>query len=396
MLQHEVQNYEGKTVYIDTETNGLYGEVTLVQIYCPELYTVVHSYQTKYIPLKLILNAVKDCKWVGHNLSYDFTVLNFVARKWEDTFLLSKLSYHYLDKLSLDSCLHHALGFNPYDDLGLDKHTMQTSDWSGELTQEQLSYAETDVFYLPKLFEDTKQDWLGQTVYELDKQTIETFCSMGERLPISKIKLQAQEAQNNLDIEALNCPINVNSHKQVKDYLNHYESNGDLQLAQMIATDPERAAKAKQVRKVRSLRKQNSFISKYIKSYPYLTGHLNVLPRSGRSNCSGDNLQQIPGSIKHTIESSEGYLVYADFAQLELRMLAALIGETTLDKLFKASEDLHNYAAKGLFGENFTKAERQIAKIYNFALGIMVQIKRVELLGHLRVLNLRQSAAKGI
>jgi DNA polymerase I-like protein with 3'-5' exonuclease and polymerase domains len=86
------------------------------------------------------------------------------------------------------------------------------------------------------------------------------------------------------------------------------------------------------------------------------------------------NLQQIPQAFKQYIKSDK-YLVYADFAQLELRSLCALIGETVLEGLFREKgSDLHSYVRDSLFGNDQTVSDagrgnslRQIAKIYNFA-----------------------------
>lgn len=362
MLLHQLKEYKD-TIFIDTETDGLYGTVELVQIYCPSLYSEVHSYSTKTIGVETILNAIKDVIWIGHNLAYDFSVLRFKPCLWEDTFLLSKIAFYEEESLSLDKCLEKVLGYNPYEEANINKKAMQKSNWIN-LTDEQLQYAELDVKHLPTLF---KQVYKDSKSYRLDKRTIEVFHSMKQALPINREKLMERQKENTEKVEALGCPINVNSSQQVKKYLNNFFSNGDLDLARMIATEEgEIVEKASLVRKTRSLLKQNSFITKFLRSGDYLYGHLNVVPRSGRSNCSEQNLQQIPGSLKSCIESKK-YLVYADFAQLELRMLAAVIGERVLEKLFKADEDLHNYAASQLFGPDFTKDKRQIAKIYNFA-----------------------------
>lgn len=368
MTQKAILPYGGEAIYIDTETIGLYGQVRLVQIYCPSKYDKVHLYDTTEISLEELLTEIKSCTWIGHNLIYDMKCLKHVPDQFEDTYLLSKLQYFDQDGLSLEDCLQYALGYNPYGDI--DKKSMQRSDWTGELSKEQLIYAATDVFYLPELMEACKA-WMDSTSYVIDKLTITHFARMKSGIPVDRQLLTAQLNANNEKIASLNSPINVNSHKQVKDFLGRDESCGDLELARLIAlSSGEIAERAQLVRTVRSTIKQNSFIKKYLtlseRDGGYLMGHLNLIPRSGRSNASEENVQQIPGKLKHCFQS-ERFLLYSDYSALEMRMITALIGERTLEKLFRQGEDLHAYAAKQLFGADFTKDQRQIAKIYNFS-----------------------------
>lgn len=51
-----------------------------------------------------------------------------------------------------------------------------------------------------------------------------------------------------------------------------------------------------------------------------------------------------------------------DLSQIEVRIIAALSGETALIEAFNRGEDAYNQIAESLFGGNFTKRERSIAK----------------------------------
>jgi len=99
------------------------------------------------------------------------------------------------------------------------------------------------------------------------------------------------------------------------------------------------------------------------------------------------NLQQIPQAFKQYIKTDK-FMVYSDFAQLELRSLCVLIGEDVLENLFRTGGDIHNYTRDALFTVDTTVSDagrgnslRQIAKIYNFA--SMAQLKPIELTGNL-------------
>jgi DNA polymerase I-like protein with 3'-5' exonuclease and polymerase domains len=197
-------------------------------------------------------------------------------------------------------------------------------------------------------------------------------------LPVFRDKLEMQLAQNNAEIAEANVPINVNSYRQVREWLDYPESNDEALAFLVVKGTEEQKEKAAKTRKVRSLKKQNTFITKYLeksKADGYIYGYLNVGTVSGRSNCSGDdfradNMQQIPGKLKGCFGSQDKYLVYADFSNLELRTFCAVVGEMTMDKLLRDDVDLHTYTATKLFNcsaEEVAKTQRSIAKIFNFS-----------------------------
>lgn len=55
-------------------------------------------------------------------------------------------------------------------------------------------------------------------------------------------------------------------------------------------------------------------------------------------------------------------LASIDLSQIEVRIIAALSGETSLIEAFNRGEDAYNQIAESLFGAQFTKRERSIAK----------------------------------
>ncbi len=368
----ETVDFTSKTIYVDTETIGLYGSVRLLQVYCPEVSEdSVYIFDVEDYPLILMKKRLSEAaKTIWQNGKYDFDCLNWIPTEWEDTFLLDLVVNFKADKHSLDVVMTGALGFDPYKDF--DKKIMQKSNWSGKLTDEQLRYAAIDVYYLHPTYEALKvaeSDWN----YKLDKSTVVTFSKMGQRLPIDIPSLEQHKLSNENKIAELNVPINCNSYLQVRKYIDFEQSDDDA-LARLCS---EGNTKACNVRTVRSLRKQISFINKFMneRKESYIYGHLNVGTRSGRSKCSNQNLQQIPQAFKGYIRT-EKWLVYADYAQLELRSLCALIGEQVLEKLFRERIDMHTFVKESLFGTDDTQeisdagrgnSLRQIAKIFNFA-----------------------------
>ncbi|MCI4437839.1 MAG: hypothetical protein JHC33_13615 [Ignisphaera sp.] len=371
VLNDEDMRFIGHTIYVDTETLDLYGPVRLVQIYCPTLNAEnVYVFDSYEFPLVLTKKRILEAQHtVWHNGKYDFDCLDIVPTSWDDTFILDTLINFRSDKHSLDEVATRVYGYNPYGEI--DKKAMQKSDWTKELTDEQLRYAATDVWILPTIlasFSIEEAGWL----YTLDKRTVECFAKMGQKLPIDIEGLEARKVTNEAKIAEINLPINCNSYVQVRPYIGS-DSSGDDELALLCS---QGNTKACEVRTVRSLKKQISFINKFLaeRRGSYIYGHLNIGTVSGRSKCANMNLQQIPQAFKGYIKS-EKFLVYADFAQLELRSLCALIGETVLEGLFREKgSDLHSYVRDSLFGAEQTISDagrgnslRQIAKIYNFA-----------------------------
>jgi DNA polymerase-1 len=117
----------------------------------------------------------------------------------------------------------------------------------------------------------------------------------------------------------------------------------------------------------------------------YIEGMLNAVGGDGRIHTSfklhgtvtgrlssSPNLQNIPRrdkTIKNLFLASPGYtLLYADFSQLELRCIGWLSNDPFLLDGYRLGMDLHAEMAKVLFGEKFSKEQRELAKRCNFGL----------------------------
>ncbi len=384
--------FTDKQIFADTETLGLYGQVRLLQIHCPSLSDNVYVFDVEDYPLVLMKKRLSEASSVvGHNWKYDIDCLGWIPKSWEDTYILDTILNFNIDGHGLDQVAERVFGYDPYENMfsgnldcsidgkpikfstliAYDKKKLQKSDWSKKLLPSQYAYAALDVLILPRILKTYDIEKAGWT-YNLDKATVVAFARMGQKLPIDVEGLKAQQVINNEKIEEFDLPINVNSYKQVRAYIDHDQSD-DEALASMCSNGNEKAC---QVRTVRSLRKQNSFIKKFLEANDgedYIEGHLNVGTRNGRSKCSNQNLQQVPLTLKKYIKSKK-YMIYSDYAQLELRSLCALIGEPVLEKLFREEADLHSFVRDSLFKSDQHISDagrgnslRQIAKIYNFA-----------------------------
>lgn len=359
---------KGAYIYLDTETIGLYGRVRLVQLYQShwDCVMLIDAYQTDISPLGSVLSG---CHLVMHNGIYDVTCLaneGVAISDYEDTFLLGRLHYLNLDSFSLDCMLTEALGSDPYALNGLDKKQLQKAKWDGILTDEQLLYSALDVFYLPKLFAQVHH-LMESPSYMLDKQAVKAMIEFSKvGIPVDATLLNDEKTKT-LDLIAEFAErypdVKPNSPKQMKEVLN-CDGTSDKELAR-LASDGNELAQV--VRDWRKAIKKLNFIEKFNK--PRVYGYFNVATKSGRSNCSNENLQQIPSSLKHLFQTDK-FFVYADFSNLELRTFCAMVGERVMERMFRDDVDLHTYSAHKLFkvpmGE-VSKTQRQIAKTFNFS-----------------------------
>jgi DNA polymerase-1 len=86
---------------------------------------------------------------------------------------------------------------------------------------------------------------------------------------------------------------------------------------------------------------------------------------TGRHTVTAPAVQTLSSSnpVRGCFPAPEGFVLASiDLSQIEVRIVAALSGETKLIEAFERGEDAYNNIAESLFGPNFTKRERSIAK----------------------------------
>lgn len=369
-------NYEA-FLYLDVETKKFFSQTRLVQLFQSGWDKAI-IIDIDEVDLMDTYQIIKDANVVAHNMQYEATCFykdlgSFAKFKnWDCTMIASRLALHQLEKHSLDHVMDYVYRKDVYKEAGLDKKTLQKSGWKGKLSEDQLTYAAMDVYYLPKVWERVLKH-RESFVYKLDQLTINhmvqfQMCGM----PVDEVRLQElrEEAEATINEMATNLPagFNCNSYRQVRSYLNTEDSD-DLGLAKIIALNlDDKGERAEWVRVQRKAKKKISFIKKF-EGVDRIHGHFNVATRSGRSNCSEQNLQQLPSSLKSAFATKK-YMVYADFSNLELRTFCAFINEPVMVQLFRDGVDLHTYVASKLFNctmEEVTKKQRTIAKIFNFS-----------------------------
>lgn len=366
----EVLDYD-KPIMFDTETIGLHGEIRLAQFYQKGWDTVMVVDRPVKENIILFLMILKKAHIVCHNAAYDVGTIQrntnqpIIPKDVDCTMYLSRLKYCSKLEFSLDLVMTYALGFDPYKQHNINKKEMQDAKWEGTLTEKHYLYASIDVFYLAKVY-DELSDHLDDFSYQLDKTSmIEAFEWQNNGFPVDQDRLRKRYKKTEQEIKDYNLPINCNSYKQVRPYINCKQSD-DLALAKEEFNGNERA---KKVRAVRKLSKRISFMNKWME--PKIYGLFAPSARSGRYTCQKQNLQQLARDLKECFgvsPDSGKVLMYSDFSSLELRSIAAIVNEVNMVPLLKQGKDLHDYTARTLFGDGFTKEQRRIAKTANFLL----------------------------
>ncbi|GAB6076747.1 DNA polymerase I [Desulfurobacterium crinifex] len=99
---------------------------------------------------------------------------------------------------------------------------------------------------------------------------------------------------------------------------------------------------------------------------------------TGRLSSAEPNLQNLPVSdeiskkIRYAVTAPEGYtLVWADYSQIELRVLAHLSGDEKLIEAYRKGRDIHTETASHLFGVSPDEVDeklRRVAKTVNFGI----------------------------
>lgn len=157
------------------------------------------------------------------------------------------------------------------------------------------------------------------------------------------------------------------------------------------------------VNKILEYREVKKLLSTYIEPFPAyvseVTGKIHTtfnqaLTATGRLSSSNPNLQNIPirsergKEIRKAFVPSDpdGFILSADYSQIELRIMAHLCGDPHMTEAFRSGVDVHRATASKIFGVpavEVTDSQRRVAKTANF--GIMYGISSFGLAQRLKI-----------
>lgn len=397
-----------KVLGIDTETTGLdphSDQIRLLQIAAPGRSVVIVDLaaipKADWEPLRrlLISSAVK----VAHNWKFDLQILSQaglkVSGKLFDTMLASQLLTAGL------AGKRHSLAViaKEYLDIELDKEQRLT-DWTGELTPEQLKYAARDAAVLLKLRKVLKSRLIEAGLVPVAKLEFTALPAVAEMelsgmrldLPQWQVLTSKLEAEKTTTEETLQKllksgnpqgslfpefdVVNLDSNQQVLKALQRQDI--PIETTNSSALIPL-ADKYPVVKALLDYWKVAKAISSFGHALPEhingITGRIHpdywqCGSAAGRFSCSKPNLQQIPRDKEFRscfVPEPGCKLVIADYSQVELRVAAEISQDERMIEAYQNGEDLHRLTASLISGKSMsevTKHERQAAKAVNFGL----------------------------
>ncbi len=403
------QRLSAQVIALDTETTGLdphTSKIRLIQIAVEARPTLVIDYQTLSTKANQFIQNLMDQPSVKvfQNAKFDINFLRAsgieVKGKLFDTMLAGQLlrTSGGIRKASLtELCLH-------YLDLELPKEE-QTSDFSGSLTDSQLTYAAKDAEVLVRLrnvmIELLKKNNLVE-VARLEFASVYAVASMeyhGIHLDLDRwkqltLKVESQRdqalqalypyigyptVQLGLFEEQETNAFNLNSNKQVLELLKKHDIHLDNTSRHALAPYFDHPI----VHQLLIYRTATKALNTFLHPLPELMNPIThrLHPHysqngahSGRMSCGNPNIQQIPRELafRSCFTSTKGRkLVIADYSQIELRVIAEFTGDLRMVQAYKQKEDLHRLTASLVLDkkmDRITKEERQAAKAVNFGL----------------------------
>jgi DNA polymerase-1 len=379
-------------VGLDLETTGLdprEHRIRLLSLATDRGIYLVDCFQVDPSPL---WPSLADKTIVAHNAAFDLGFLaavGFETGPVRDTMILSQVVGAGSQLSSkLEDCVSRELGRQ------LDKQ-VRGSDWSGQLTPEQLHYAAADVEVLVPLYRalEAKIREAGlEKVADIEHRCIpglvwlsrcgilfdpETWGKLAEQAEADCSRLATELdalARPPRQPDMFSSGWNWDSPEQVKEALNGVGCAAE-------ATDDDTLAKldhplAEKLREYREARKRCTTYGREWMKYVANDGRVYASWRqigasSGRMSCSMPNLQQLPrGKHRTCFRAPPGrVLVKGDYSQIELRIAAKISGDPNMLAAYQSGQDLHTLTAQRLLGkQEVTKEDRQIAKSANFGL----------------------------
>jgi DNA polymerase-1 len=339
--------------------------------------------------------ALASVPVVGHNLAFD---LQFLARlgfepgECRDTMLMSQVLYagdRANREHSLAACCRRELG----EEVGKE---LQASDWSGDLSPEQLAYAAADAALARRLHHALAPKleaaglteaaaienralpavaWLAAVGVGFDRDCwralAETAEAEAERLAGDLDRAAPPRSQG----ELFGSGWRWDSPQHVAEALKAVGCEvADTDDNTLAGIDHPLAALLRDYRAAKKL--ATTYGPKWL-TKGYAGGRVYANWRqlgasSGRMACSAPNLQNLPRdpAYRRCFVAPPGrVLVKADYSQIELRIAAKVAGEPSMIEAYRRGDDLHTLTARRLLGKGeVTKADRQLAKAVNFGL----------------------------
>ena len=318
--------------------------------------------------LKTTLHRLDDMNLPHADFVFDTALAAYDLNPSQTDYPVSKLAINFLgvsvDDTDAAACAQALYNLRPALDAELERQEMKKL------------YYELELPLCPVLYRMEKAG------VAIDRQQLEQFGVMlAERIAACEKLIFSYSAE----------PFNINSTRQLGELLfeklglppvkktkTGYSTNADV-LEKLKSKHPVIPA----IMDYRMLTKLKSTYAdglvKVIRNDGRIhTTFQNLVTATGRLSSTEPNLQNIPvrtdlgAEIRKMFIPEPGYvLVDADYSQIELRVLAHIAGDLTMQEAFASGMDIHTVTASQVFGvapEDVTALQRRHAKAVNFGI----------------------------
>ena len=360
----------------------------------------------------LVLFNREEVTWVGHNVKYDLLVLKWYNIEIKGRIFDTLLAHYLIDpegRRSMDLLSAQFLGYEP---VHIEELIGKKGKGQGNMrdveTEKIKEYAAEDAditLQLKHSFVPLLHAKKVERVFsEVENPLVKVLTDMefeGVRVDVDFLNDYSKE----LEKEAKLCEESVYQQAGVRFNLASPKQLGEV-LFEKLQIDPK-AKKTKTgqfatgedvlqklahnnpiVADILSFRELTKLKSTYVDALPEMinsktgrvhTSYAQAVAVTGRLSSNHPNLQNIPIRSsrgreirKAFIPRAEGrILVSADYSQIELRIVAAISGDSNMCEAFKNGKDIHTATAARVFGvaeEAVTKEMRYKAKSVNFGI----------------------------
>ena len=419
-LVKELQKH--KEICFDTETTGL--DANLAELV--GLSFAVKPGEAWYVPcpadqhetqkiLSYFSSLFNDpsLTWVGQNIKYDLLVLRWYGIEPSGNIFDTMLAHYVIEpegKRGMDLLSEKFLGYEPVhiDELigkkGKGQLTMRevevdkVKEYAGEDADITLQLKNV---FVPLL----KKKGVEKVFHEVESPLVKVLADMeheGINVDVDFLKEYSKELEKEADkaeksvYEQAGVRFNLASPKQLGEVLfdklqldssAKKTKTGQYQTGEDVLS--KLAAKGHRiVEDILAYRQLTKLKSTYVDALPELinprTGRVHTtygqaVAVTGRLASNNPNLQNIPVRTERGREIRKAFiprdknhiLLSADYSQIELRIVAAISGDSNMCKAFQEGKDIHTATAARVYNvseEEVTKEMRYKAKSVNFGI----------------------------
>lgn len=378
-VRHLATNLE---TFCDIETQGLYINTRLVQIYQPATDPMIYILDTDIIALQDIKDYIKPMWTIWYNCSYDFGTLNMTTDRFDDIFYLVRSAYPQYMEFSLDKVIVRMGHGGLYE--GLDKKALQKQGFvlGAYLSVTQLKYSATDVYALALMWKDKNiQKARDILAYRVDMYSMKYAIVYQQNGIVVNQKIREEKERLEEDIineltPKLPIGFNPNSYVQVRKLLMTKNSDHSA-LIRIALQGGERGEYAQTIIDLKRAKKGYSYLrgidtDKMYTRYNVAGAITGRFTSSGGDMPYGFNSQQIPRPYQMIFQTDteDTAVVHLDYSTLELRIACAVFGEEEMYKQLKRGEDLHTSMAVTVTGKPLAEGGKPIGSDF-MAIGVI-------------------------